>query len=673
VSREPGDKTHTVHTFTGSKEEFFKKGLERFLNEAKRLSKFLNSPGVVNVIDVFSENNTAYIAMEFIDGTSLSNVLKGVGKFSEESMLYMFLPIIKTLAKMHAAGIIHRDIAPDNIMLQPDGSAKLIDFGAAIDSAETGDNKSTVALVKHGYAAEEQYDSNHSRQGTWSDVYSICATMYRTLTGNTPPEALERLRGTPLPEITEPVSEKVKNAIYHGMAVSAKDRTQSMDGLLDEISGKSTEPVKNEEVNQTVFVSVKNETIVAAPTPEVKEKKPRSPLPAIAAIAAVTIIALACIFTFGGNNDIEQVNAEITTEETTAEKNENENENESDDTAETETEAAAADTAGGDDGNAAPTPNAPAPETTAAGTTAVTTAPAAPQTTVTTTAPKPNLPPVKKSAIVRPNYSKLKYITGVSNYDDGRVLASTHDVTVDGKTYHAGFFIDYVPNSSLTVGYCTDGVSRKGEGASRQIQINLKSDAYGIVYHAGVQGGKLAGDVFRVNQNGIEWYTENNGVIEDTYYKYNVSANTFTAETYSNNTSIASYLPERQFFSGFGYYWNLDDKEDFRFDSTSKYRGFTSLVNGENIYNYYGCWSLSGAYYQGQYENGYRNGLGMYIWEDEDEMYIGEWVDGQRHGYGLYLYSDGDVYLQKCTNGESRDLEKLKGVKIDISKIARGY
>jgi serine/threonine protein kinase len=157
-------------------------------------------------------------------------------------MLDMFIPIIKTLGQMHKVGIIHRDIAPDNIMVRTDGSAKLIDFGAAIEN-ESGDNKATVALVKHGYGPEELYDNNHARQGTWSDVYSICATMYRTLTGRTPPDAVDRLRGMVLPGIETAVSEKTKKAIFHGMALRAPDRIQTMEQLLSELGFAEQAPV----------------------------------------------------------------------------------------------------------------------------------------------------------------------------------------------------------------------------------------------------------------------------------------------------------------------------------------------------------------------------------------------------------------------------------------------
>jgi serine/threonine protein kinase len=242
ATRMLGDETHTVHPFRSQRDktEFFNKGLGRFQTEAKRLLKFAKSPGFVGVRDIFAERGTAYIVMEFIDGDPLSDVFrKSEGKIGEKSMLELLLPIIKILEKMHNAGIIHRDIAPDNIMVQrEDGTAVLIDLGSSIELTEEGkgDNKSTVALVKNGYAADELYDLDHSRQGTWSDVYSICATMYRTLTGKKPPDAIDRQRGAKLPPILENVSEQVKNAIYHGMAVKIEDRTKTMGELIKELT-----------------------------------------------------------------------------------------------------------------------------------------------------------------------------------------------------------------------------------------------------------------------------------------------------------------------------------------------------------------------------------------------------------------------------------------------------
>jgi serine/threonine protein kinase len=233
--REMHKDKHTVYSLTGEKTESFKRGLQKFITEARRLAQFSGSPGIVNVRDYFNENNTAYIVMEFVEGEPLEKVLKRKHKLTEAETTEIFLPILKTLQKVHAAGILHRDIAPDNIMVEPDGTARLIDFGA---SAEINENAATsTAILKHNYAPEEQYDSNRRRQGSWTDVYAISATVFRCLEGRTIPDAIERLRGETFEEFTVPVSEPVKAAVMHGLALFAKDRAQTVDELMAAFSG----------------------------------------------------------------------------------------------------------------------------------------------------------------------------------------------------------------------------------------------------------------------------------------------------------------------------------------------------------------------------------------------------------------------------------------------------
>jgi serine/threonine protein kinase len=258
VSRQLSDHTYSIRPFAGDKAAFVEKELQRFLKEANRLSKFVDSPGIVNVRDVFKDKNTAYIVMGYVDGKSLKEVLDFTGgKMRAASTLEMFQPIIETLGKMHADNIIHRDISPDNIMVQLNGSAKLIDFGASIEQVEGSGNKPTTALIRSGYSPEELYDPDHSRQGTWSDVYSICATMFRTITGEPPPDAYARLRGAPLAEMDESVPPRVKAAILHGLEINAKNRIQTMEELANELFGI---------VNETP-IQISTPTPIPIPTP----------------------------------------------------------------------------------------------------------------------------------------------------------------------------------------------------------------------------------------------------------------------------------------------------------------------------------------------------------------------------------------------------------------------
>jgi serine/threonine protein kinase len=145
---------------------------------------------------------------------------------------------------MHMAGIIHRDIAPDNIMIQPDGSVKLLDFGAAKEI--TGDGKSTVAVIKHGYAPVEQYDPNLKRQGPWTDVYAVCATIYRAIEGEAPPDALTRLQDmfsdtddVDFLKFDAPISENTMRIVMKGLSLKPEKRYADMGQMAQELYPQS--------------------------------------------------------------------------------------------------------------------------------------------------------------------------------------------------------------------------------------------------------------------------------------------------------------------------------------------------------------------------------------------------------------------------------------------------
>jgi serine/threonine protein kinase len=283
--REIHKEKHTVYSLSGDKTEFFNRGIEKFIAEAKRLAQFSGSPGIVNVRDYFSENNTAYIVMEFVEGQPLEEIIEKRGRLSEAEVTAIFLPIIKTLQKVHAAGILHRDIAPDNIMVEPDGTARLIDFGASAEVDESA--KTSAAVIKHFYVPEEQYDSNRRRQGAWTDVYALCATIFRALEGDNLPDALERLRGMPFDGFTVPVSAPVKAAVIHGLALFQKDRAQNVEELLEAFSGVGT--------STSVYKKPKKDKTpkTAVHTPEDKKRPTKliaAALGGVAAIAAVCLI-----------------------------------------------------------------------------------------------------------------------------------------------------------------------------------------------------------------------------------------------------------------------------------------------------------------------------------------------------------------------------------------------
>lgn len=170
---------------------FFRRGLELFNKEAQILSRLSGQPNIVDVISFFFENNTGYFVMEFLEGNSLRDYLaiRG-GRISFQEALTLLLPTMEALDAVHQEGMLHRDIAPDNIFITSDGVAKLIDFGAARFRRED-ETKSVRTIVKPGYAPMEQYTSQ-AAQGPWSDVYAMGATIYRAITGITPLDAPTR-------------------------------------------------------------------------------------------------------------------------------------------------------------------------------------------------------------------------------------------------------------------------------------------------------------------------------------------------------------------------------------------------------------------------------------------------------------------------------------------------
>lgn len=222
---------------SGERKDFFDAGRERFLREAQILAKFSGSTGIVDVRDFFEENNTAYIVMEYLDGQTLKDYLKNKGTLTPEQTIRLLMPVMESLTKVHTQGLIHRDISPDNIMLV-DGHVKLLDFGAARNVSATA-NKSLSVMLKPGYAPEEQYRSK-GNQGPWTDVYALCATMYKCITGITPDDSTQRVFSD---ELKTPsalgisIDPVIENALLKGLNVMQKDRYQNIEELLNGFKG----------------------------------------------------------------------------------------------------------------------------------------------------------------------------------------------------------------------------------------------------------------------------------------------------------------------------------------------------------------------------------------------------------------------------------------------------
>ena len=237
-----------VTVFGGKKEEQFGDGMEKFVEEARRLAQFQNEDGIVRIYDSFSENNTAYIVMEYLEGETLSGYLERRGKVPVEEAIQMLVPVLQSLEVVHKVGIVHRDIAPDNIFLTRDGRVKLIDFGAS-RYATTSHSRSLTVIIKPGYSPEEQYRSRGD-QGPHTDVYAISAVLYRMITGIVLPDSMERRACLEKngKDIVVPLSQNCKvsknqeNAIMNALNVRVEDRTPTVAQFLEELT--SEKPVK---------------------------------------------------------------------------------------------------------------------------------------------------------------------------------------------------------------------------------------------------------------------------------------------------------------------------------------------------------------------------------------------------------------------------------------------
>lgn len=245
------DVSLAVSNYAGAASSY-EKGKSRFLYEARTMAKMDKQPEIVSVRDFFELNNTAYIVMEYVDGTTFKElVAQRGGRIPAGELLHLIEPLFSALSAVHAAGLIHRDISPDNLMLER-GSVRLLDFGCARESTQ-GDETMTITL-KHGYAPIEQYQ--HRGQGPWTDVYGLSATIYYCLTGKTPPQALDRLMDD---EIIMPrrlgvdLTEKQEKALLRGMGIKQHQRFRSVEELHTalyeggEVPVTAPEPVKEPE------------------------------------------------------------------------------------------------------------------------------------------------------------------------------------------------------------------------------------------------------------------------------------------------------------------------------------------------------------------------------------------------------------------------------------------
>ena len=231
-----------VTCYTGGATEAFISHRERFLKEARTLAQLSSVPEIVQVRNFFTSYNTAYIIMEYVQGTTLKAYLKQLGRrMTVQEVLDIMKPVLKGLSKVHGKHLIHRDISPDNIMLPTGGGVKLIDFGTVRSTDSSMMTKATESIMKPGFAPIEQYQTR-GNLGTWTDVYALCATIHYCMTGKVPEDALERLEnGGALPHLqaVPGMTQKVFSVLEKGLAVRIAERIQTVDEMYEMLYGES--------------------------------------------------------------------------------------------------------------------------------------------------------------------------------------------------------------------------------------------------------------------------------------------------------------------------------------------------------------------------------------------------------------------------------------------------
>ena len=323
----------TVVPADDTKAVYYRTGMKSFSEEGRILYLLSDIEHVIHVAEQIQANNTTYLVMEYVPGISLKKYMKQQQKlFSEQEMLTLMQPILLALQTMHQKGILHRDISPENLMLSPDNTLTLIDFGAARTFSRSDDDNLTV-ILKRGYAPEEQYHSN-SRQGPWTDLYAVCAVMYQMLTGILPQEAsaraeedhltpISRIEGLSLSPSTCAALEKglqmdpmerypdigaLMKVLYPAKKEAAREITDNSPKETQEMdaSEKNAELSKqSESANAPSSINTHTHTYdqVSAPVPDstVSEKEPPKKKSRKRRYIAIGLIAALCFdLVFGG-------------------------------------------------------------------------------------------------------------------------------------------------------------------------------------------------------------------------------------------------------------------------------------------------------------------------------------------------------------------------------------
>ena len=343
----PGQLSHrnpdlTIQPTSSDQKEDFEWGLKRFISEARTLTKFVHT-NLVSVFNVFEMNNTAYMVMNYEIGKDLQGILKSRKTLREDELMKMLIPLLSGLEIMHEKGFIHRDIKPGNIFIREDGSPVLLDFGSARQTRNprgdgTTDPQTLTNFVSPGYAPIEQYTGKSDRQGPWTDIYGIGATLYKAVTGEMPLASIDRSETIVHDEkdayisVTKMVesnySDKFLSAIDHALAFKTQDRPQTIaewqiefgitqddietipvpQSKTEDKADVATVKIEQQIEEKTEKVAAYEKTVPISPPGTTSSVDNRKLL--IGAVAASVLIIIGAIFLVVNNDEI-QVKKEL--------------------------------------------------------------------------------------------------------------------------------------------------------------------------------------------------------------------------------------------------------------------------------------------------------------------------------------------------------------------------
>lgn len=240
-----GDR-RTISVSGATMQERYNQSLQSFLEEARRLAELGDIPGIPDVYGYFQENGTGYIVMEYLEGITVKQLLKDSGgRLDYDWSRQIILSVLYTLKAIHRRGILHRDIAPDNIMITGDGIVQLIDFGVAKKKMDMAADP--VIMLKAGYSPPEQYARNMS-QGVYTDLYSVAATFYQMVTGAKPASALERMKQDTIQPPSSygiKIPQEAEMAMMMCLYLKPEYRLESAEDFMTALQGQDFKPVVN--------------------------------------------------------------------------------------------------------------------------------------------------------------------------------------------------------------------------------------------------------------------------------------------------------------------------------------------------------------------------------------------------------------------------------------------